>query len=157
MGGDTFAAVGFKIGEDFCQVCTRPRSGARGWRRIPYESDLLVIPVGHEPSSSSQSDPPVVSDGCEPSSSSNQLEDPLPPGQISIGRLSVGESVRDEPESDSPSEVALRNLSSVAALTTHAISDDGPDSPIEIDFERVVTTSIPSEFEQIENHKVTGR
>ena len=77
------------------------------------------------------------------SSATNQLDDPPLPDEISIGRVADDESIIDEIETVTSSDVVLRNLSSVATITTHAASGGDADFPIEIDFERVGHTSIP--------------
>ena len=138
---EPFAVLEFKLGDDFCQISTRPRAGARGWKRVAYLYDSIVIPV--QPDSSSTHLVPNT-ETVDPSQSSNHFDDPDLDDQISLARLtetqSQSENDSDEVTGES-SENILRHLSSVATLTTYAPGDDSPDFAIErelveIDFER---------------------
>lgn len=156
---DPFVVVEFKLNDDYCQVSTRPRSGARGWRRIQYESSdhTRLIPEGtddtnetHELASSSlRTDPPPRPVCLDFGANASHIEELSDFDDISIARLTEAEaeSVRDA-ESVFSSDPDDRNLSSVATLTTYAPGNEDVYYPlepepdyIEIDYERIESTS----------------
>ena len=185
---EPFVVVEFKLGGDFCQVCTRPRAGARGWTRLRAELLIPQVPVIHVPSNPTAStagssdqtmhDPsssstavdvperPTCLGFASQSNQPNDDEDIFESDEISEARLTEGEEnifgsddisetrlTEDESDGNASNEsssdgVNLRNLSSVATLTTYAVSGDGePDFPYEIadhpfviDWERVEHT-----------------
>ena len=153
---EPFVVVEFKLGEDFCQVCTRPRFGARGWKRVDSESFIPRGPASYEPSTVWPDDLPGQPNLADPSSSSNAvevevLERPafrsfIESAEPSEGRETDTESCHDLSIVSSASEASPRNLSSVATLTTYAggdaHADYHADYPFEIDFERVENTPI---------------
>ena len=177
---EPFVVLEFKIKDDFCQVSTRPRAHARGWRKGPYLSEIHLVPARPE-STSTRIENAGPTDTTNPSSSSNQLPPDEPTDEptnvsfleaqnessddhISEARLTDAESEVIEYESDSVSEARPRNLSSVATLTTYAAGDEDPDYPIEffhppeivqIDFDRVELISTVSRLE-LGKEKVVG-
>ena len=160
---EPFVVIEFKLGPDYCQVCTRPRSGERGWKLVrsihPDSAHLIPErPAQHEPSRSStqvpdeQSDPSTVAP-TEPEStlilSQNQLDDFSPLVIVPYSRASTNATYSEVEEVDTIESVRVdRNLSSVEAESTVGSlrDEDFPleypaEFPYEIDFDRGWSTS----------------
>ena len=149
--GEPFAVIEFKLGQDFCQVCTRPRSGQRGWIRVAYQSDSPIIPTPVPPnpnqsSSSNQRDPDPSSSSNQPDGDSESLAS-VPRVRstvVDLDDLAI-EKYTEPDDSDSafpPGRNA--NLSSIeneSAMPSIRDYDFPIEFPIEIDFARVDITS----------------
>ena len=141
---EPFVIVEFKVGDVYCQVCTRPRSGAKGWLKTRFVPESLIIPVPPRPAMI-----PLNQDEADPSSSSNQVDEFDLYPEIESARQTDSPSERpDSPCSSAP----VRRLSSIENVSTIArwYNADSPvgiiyhaDSPVEIDFDRVRITSSP--------------
>ena len=139
---EPFCVIEFKQGHDFCQVCTRPRAGHRGWIRVAYEnhSPTVLIQPPRDP---------------DPSSSSNQIPDDIslesaPRERNTLVNLDdlaieVYEESHDTDSAFSPGRnqnlSSIENASTIASVRdTDCLIDYHTDFPVEIDFERVDTT-----------------
>ena len=170
--GEPFVMVEFKLGGDLCQVCTRPRSGSRGWKGIHCESVAPRPRVPHDPSS--ESTEPPASRNRDPSSSPAEPPAspvpslPVPPRAVCLGfasdstqpdpprdmgDYSEGSETDDESTLDlsgaTGSDPPLRNLSSAATLSTYAANGCGnADFPADFPYEiEDIPTRLDGELE----------
>ena len=154
---EPFVILEFKLGNDFCQVSTRPRAGSYGWRetRPIWDSSpiLIVPPTDSAPAAASTdippSDPETYSgDESIPSDEEDDIEN-IPNSRTTIQDY-------DETENFSNPRISIQDVETNESVPTHrnlsSIENDSTiasprewdspyEYPVEIDFDRVGFTS----------------
>ena len=116
---EPFVVVEFKLRNDFCQVCTRPRAGSRGWTRVRAESLIPRAPLIHVPSNPTASTAGSSDQTTrDPSSSSTAVEVPERP--TCLGFASQSNQSDDDENIFGPDDI------SEARLTEDESGDNAP-------------------------------